>query len=52
MTLIVLGVLAVLALTFAAAGANAPHWHYGPFVPTVVNKIRQIAATQPAAINV
>ena len=31
-------------LTFAAAGANAPHFHYGPFVPTVVNRIRQIAA--------
>ena len=39
-------------LTFAAAGANAPHWHYGPFVPTVVNKIRQIAAAQSAAVTV
>ena len=40
-------------LTFAAAGANAPHWHYGPFVPTVVNKIRQIAAARAAAaVNV
>lgn len=31
-------------LTFAAAGANAPHFRYGPYVPTVVAKIRQIAA--------
>jgi hypothetical protein len=30
-------------LTFAAAGANAPHYRYGPFVPTVVAKIRQLA---------
>jgi hypothetical protein len=30
-------------LTFAAAGANAPHYRYGPYVPTVVAKIRQLA---------
>ena len=36
-------------LTFVAAGANAPHWHYGPFVPTVVDEIRQIAADQAVA---
>jgi hypothetical protein len=33
-------------LTFAGAGANAPHYRYGPFVPTVVTKIRQLAAQQ------
>lgn len=35
-------------LTFAAAGANAPHFRYGPYVPTVVAKIRQLAAQSAA----
>lgn len=30
-------------LTFATAGANAPHYKYGPYVRTVVVKIRQLA---------
>jgi hypothetical protein len=30
-------------LTFAAAGANAPHYRYGPYVRPVVAKIRQLA---------
>lgn len=33
----------VNGLTFAAAGANAPHFRYGPYVPTVVTKVRQLA---------
>lgn len=24
-------------LTFAAAGTNAPHWHYDPFIPPIVD---------------
>lgn len=35
-------------LTFAAAGANAPHFRYGPFVPTVANQIRLLAAQAEA----
>jgi intein/homing endonuclease len=31
-------------LTFAAAGANAPHYRYGPYVPVAAHKIRQLAA--------
>lgn len=36
-------------LTFAAAGANAPHYRYGPFVRAVVAKIRKLAAQASAA---
>lgn len=35
-------------LTFAAAGANAPHFRYGPYVPAVANEIRRLAAQSAA----
>ena len=28
-------------LKFAAAGTNAPHWQYGPFIPSMVDWVRE-----------
>lgn len=37
------------ALVFFAAGTNAPHWRYGPFVPAMVDWLGQRARTLTAA---
>ena len=30
-------------LKFAVAGTNAPHWHYGPFIPAMTDWLTQRA---------
>ncbi len=39
-------------LTFAAAGMNAPHWQYGPYVGSAVGRMLQIGLSLPHGVGV